>query len=75
MTHVAALHVLTPGSPSYAALKLSAIGGLVALRFVMARRGRARQEPTSEPPPPPAPERRPTPHPVSVRKKRRRRRG
>jgi hypothetical protein len=72
MTHVAALHVLTPGSPAYAALKLSAIGGLVALRFVMARRGRAKQEPASEQP---APVRRPSPHPVSAKKKRRRRRG
>lgn len=75
MPHVAALHVLTPGNPAYAALKLSAIGGLVALRFVMSRRGRARREPASEQGSPPAPERRPTPHPVSARKKRRRRRG
>jgi hypothetical protein len=75
MTHVAALHVLTPGNPAYAALKLSAIGGLVALRFVMSRRGRAKQEPAAEQAAAPAPERRRTPHPVSARKKRRRRRG
>jgi hypothetical protein len=72
MPHVAALHVLTPGSPAYAALKLSAIGGLVALRFVMARRGRAKKEPVSEQRPP---VRRQSPHPVSAKKKRRRRRG
>jgi hypothetical protein len=75
MPHVAALHVLTPGNPAYAALKLSAIGGLVALRFVMSRRNRAKGEPTSEQAAPPAPEQRPTPHPGSARKKRRRRRG
>ncbi|HEY6779125.1 MAG TPA: hypothetical protein VI122_21685 [Thermoleophilaceae bacterium] len=75
MTHAAALHVLTPGSPAYAALKLSAIGGLVALRFVMSRRGKAKREHAPEQAAPPAPERRPTPHPVSARKKRRRRRG
>jgi hypothetical protein len=72
MTHAAALHVLTPGSPAYAALKLSAIGGLVALRFVMARRGRAKKEPVAEQT---APVRRQSPHPVSAKKKRRRRRG
>jgi hypothetical protein len=75
MTHLAAIHPLTPGSPVYAALKLSAIGGLVGLRFVMSRRGRAKREAASEEAAPPAPERRPTPHPVSARKKRRRRRG
>jgi hypothetical protein len=75
MSHVAALHPLTPGSPVYAALKLSAIGGLVALRFVMARRGRSKRESASEQTASPTPERRPTPHPVSARKKRRRRRG
>jgi hypothetical protein len=75
MTHVAALHVLTPGSPAYAALKLSAIGGLVALRFVLSRRARTKREPAAEPAGPTATERRPSPHPVSARKKRRRRRG
>jgi hypothetical protein len=73
MTHVAAIHPLTPGSPVYAALKLSAIGGLVALRFVLARRGRSKREPAAEQAAPAAPERRP--HPVSAKKKRRRRRG
>jgi hypothetical protein len=70
MVHVAALHPLTPGSPVYAALKLSAIGGLVALRFVLARRGRAKRQPAAEEAAPPR-----RPHPVSAKKKRRRRRG
>jgi len=74
MVHVAALHPLTPGSPIYAALKLSAIGGLVALRFVLGRRGRAKKEAAGEQPTAAAPERRATPHPVSATKKRRRRR-
>jgi hypothetical protein len=68
----AALHVLTPGSPAYALAKVGAIGGLVALRVVMARRERARREPEPEAAPPP--ERRPQPHPVSRRKQRRKRR-
>jgi hypothetical protein len=76
MTHVAALHVLTPGSPAYAVAKLSAIGGLVALRVLMSRRSRANAEPASDQEAAtPAPPRRSSPHPVSARKKRRRRRG
>jgi hypothetical protein len=75
MTYVAALHVLTPGSPAYAVAKLSAIGGLVALRVVMSRRDRTGREPASEEEAARAPKRRPSPHPVSARKKRRRRRG
>jgi hypothetical protein len=75
MTHVAALHVLTPGSPAYAVAKLSAIGGLVALRVVMSRRSRAKRESPEEQEAAPAPVRRPSPHPVSAKKKRRRRRG
>jgi hypothetical protein len=75
MTHVAAIHVLTPGSPAYAVAKLSAIGGLVALRVVMSRRSRAKREPLAKQEAAPAPARRPSPHPVSAKKKRRRRRG
>jgi hypothetical protein len=75
MPHVAALHVLTPGSPAYALAKLSAIGGLVALRLVMGRRRRAKEAPAPEAAAPPAAARRPAPHPVSARKKKRRRRG
>jgi hypothetical protein len=37
---VAAIHPLTPGSPAYAILKVSAVGGLIALRMVMARRSK-----------------------------------
>ncbi|MEA2364922.1 MAG: hypothetical protein QOE69_2429 [Thermoleophilaceae bacterium] len=36
----AALHLLTPGSPAYALLKVGAIGGIFALRFVLGRRSR-----------------------------------
>jgi hypothetical protein len=36
----AALHLLTPGSPAYALLKVGAIGGVIALRMAMARRRR-----------------------------------
>jgi hypothetical protein len=66
----AALHILTPGSPAYALAKIGAIGGLIALRVVMARRDRARREQESVP----APERSPQPHPVSRKKQGRRRR-
>jgi hypothetical protein len=69
MVHPAAIHPLTPGSPAYAALKVGAIGTVVALRFALTRRNR------DEAPAEPQPERqlqRP-PHPVSRKKKRRRR--
>jgi hypothetical protein len=36
----AALHLLTPGSPAYAMLKAGAIGGIFALRILLARRDR-----------------------------------
>jgi hypothetical protein len=72
LTHAAALHILRPGSPAYALAKVSAIGGLVALRFVMARRGRRREQENGTALP--QPERRPQPHPVSRKKRRRRRR-
>jgi hypothetical protein len=74
MAHPAALHILTPGSPAYALAKLGAIGGLIALRVVMARRDRARRGRQAEPEAAPHPERRPQPHPVSRKKQRRRRR-
>jgi hypothetical protein len=72
LVHPAALHILTPGSPAYALAKVGAIGGLIALRVVMARRNRARHE--DEPEPASVPARRPQPHPVSRKKQRRRRR-
>jgi hypothetical protein len=74
LAHPAALHILTPGSPAYALAKVGAIGGLIALRVVMARRDRARREQEAEPEAAPHPERRPQPHPVSRKKQRRRRR-
>jgi hypothetical protein len=68
----AALHLLTPGSPAYAMLKVGAIGSIFALRFALVRRNKEKQ-----PDEPPAPvEEAPTraAHPVSKKKKRRRRR-
>ena len=70
----AALHLLTPGSPAYAMLKIGAIGGIFALRFALVRRnkdhdGHAAPEPVEAA----APVQR-DPHPVSKKKKRRRRR-
>jgi hypothetical protein len=74
MVHPAALHVLTPGSPAYALAKLGAIGGVIALRIVMARRDRAQRGPAPEPEALPHSEGRARPHPVSRKKRRRRRR-
>jgi hypothetical protein len=70
----AALHLLTPGSPAYAMLKVGAIGGIFALRFALVRKKKA-EEQHAEPEPVAvaAPVRR-DPHPVSRKKKRRRRR-
>jgi hypothetical protein len=71
----AALHILTPGSPAYALAKLSAVGGLVALRVVLARRERRRHQTETEVDiPDPAPVRR-QPHPVSRKNRKHRRRG
>ena len=71
----AVLHVLTPGSPAYAALKVGAIGSIFALRFALVKRGRGGTTAGSAPEPVEAavPVRR-DPHPVSKKKKRRRRR-
>jgi hypothetical protein len=71
MVHPAAIHPLTPGSPAYAALKVGAIGTVVALRFALTRRSRDghQEEAAAEPPP----ERQRSPHPGSRKKKRRRR--
>jgi hypothetical protein len=71
----AALHLLTPGSPAYAVLKIGAIGGIFALRFALVRKNRAKDEAAAqaEPVEVAAPVRR-DPHPVSKKKKRRRRR-
>jgi hypothetical protein len=70
MVHPAAIHPLTPGSPAYAALKVGAIGSVVALRFVLTRRNRGGHEEEAAPERPP--ERQRSPHPVSKKKKRRR---
>ncbi len=72
---VAAIHPLTPGSPVYAVLKVSAVGGLIALRMVMSRRSKRSEQVTAEGAPTPVEEApAPTPHPVSKRKRKRRRR-
>jgi hypothetical protein len=70
----AALHLLTPGSPAYAILKVGAIGGIFALRFALVRKSKAKEaaaaaEPAEIATPVPR-----DPHPVSKKKKRRRRR-
>ena len=69
MVHPAAIHPLTPGSPAYTALKVGALGTVVALRFALTRRNRHEDEPVAEP----QPERERSAHPVSKKKKRRRR--
>ena len=66
----ASLHLLTPGSPAYALLKVGAIGGVFALRFALVKRERAKR---ADEAPAPAPVRRDA-HPVSRKKKKRRRR-
>jgi hypothetical protein len=69
----AALHPLTPGNPAYGALKIGAIGGIIALRFALVRRSRAKDE-EAQPEPVEVAEPVNRPHPVSKKKKRRRRR-
>jgi len=72
---VAAIHPLTPGSPVYAVLKVSAVGGLIALRLVMSRRSKRSEQVAAEAAPTPVDEApAPQPHPVSKRKRKRRRR-
>jgi hypothetical protein len=68
----AALHLLTPGSPAYAMLKVGAIGSIFALRFALVRRNKDKQAEESAAPVEVAPAR--PAHPVSKKKKRRRRR-
>ena len=70
----AALHLLTPGSPAYAMLKVGAIGSIFALRFALVRRNKAKDEPVATEPMEVAEPVRRDPHPVSKKKKRRRRR-
>ena len=65
----ASLHLLTPGSPAYALLKVGAIGGVFALRFALVKRERAKR---AEEDAPAAAAVRRDPHPVSRKKKKRR---
>ena len=65
-------HLLQPGTPSYAALKLAAVGGVVGVQLAVRRRGRARGEHPLEAPEAsdtPSPSR-PRPHPRSKKKRR-----
>jgi hypothetical protein len=71
---VAAIHPLTPGSPVYAVLKVSAVGGLFALRVFMSRRAKRNEQVAAEPPPEEEAQPAPRPHPVNRRKRKRRRR-
>ncbi len=77
MVAPAALHPLTPGSPVYALAKVSAVGGIFALRLVLTRRERRRTEAADsqgvERPPRPESAQRRSPHPVSRKRRRRRR--
>ena len=70
----AALHLLTPGSPAYAMLKVGAIGGIFALRFALVRRNRHEEADQAAASAEPAEPLQRTPHPVSKKKKRKRRR-
>jgi hypothetical protein len=74
MTGPAALHPFTPGAPAYVAAKAAAVGGLIALRMVLARRGRRKPEAAEGPGPVSSSEARRREHPVSRRKAKRRRR-
>jgi hypothetical protein len=72
---VAAIHPLTPGSPVYAVLKVSAVGGLIALRVLMSRRAKRNEEAPAESAPAAVEEAPPVrQQPVSKRKRKRRRR-
>jgi hypothetical protein len=80
VVHPAAIHPLTPGSPAYALLKVSAIGSIFALRFALTRRNRDHEgaaperAAVAESAPEAQPQRTRSQHPVSRKKKRRRRR-
>ena len=70
----AVVHLLTPGSPAYAMLKVGAIGGIFALRFALVRRNKSGNEAAAPEPVEVAHPVRRDAHPVSRKKKRRRRR-
>jgi hypothetical protein len=69
----AVVHLLTPGSPAYAMLKIGAIGGVIALRFALVRKNKSGDQAAEPEPVEVAPPVR-DPHPVSKKKKRRRKR-
>ena len=70
----AAVHLLTPGSPAYAMLKIGAIGGIFALRFALVRRHKGQTEGAEPEQVEVAEPVRRDPPPVSKKKKRRKRR-
>jgi hypothetical protein len=66
-------HILTPGTPTYAVLKLGAVGSLFGLQYALRRRARDHQ--AAEPPAAESrSESRRGPHPRSKKKRRTRRR-
>jgi hypothetical protein len=65
-------HLLTPGTPGYSALRLSAVAGVFGLQFALRRRSRGSGEHPAEPAEAAAPSRR-DPHPRSKKKRPRRR--
>jgi hypothetical protein len=69
----ATIHLLTPGSPAYAMLKVGAIGGIFALRFALVRKNKPDDHEVDAEPVEVAPPVREA-HPVSKKKKRRKRR-
>ena len=74
MAQPAVVHLLTPGSPAYAALKIGAIGSIFALRFALVRKNRGDHSSTQPETVEAAVPVRRDPHPVSKKKKRRKRR-
>lgn len=70
----AAIHPLTPGSPAYALIKVSAVGGLIAWRVAAARGKRDTGKPQTPDGAEPTHDVENATHPVSRRKAQRRRR-
>jgi hypothetical protein len=66
-------HLLTPGSPGYAALKLGAVASVFGLQFALRRRAGRGHEDAAEPVAATDEPARRSPHPRSKKKRRRRR--
>jgi hypothetical protein len=67
-------HLLTPGSPGYAALKLGAVAGVIGLRVALHRRSTRAHRDAGEAAPPAetSAQARRSPHPRSKKKRKRR---